>query len=44
MDFLRHAKRLSEVNLTPFPGVILGRKRLECFDGERWKDLYRDFD
>jgi hypothetical protein len=24
--------------------VLMGRKRLECFDGEQWKDIYRDFD
>jgi hypothetical protein len=23
--------------------VFLGRTRLECFDGEQWKDIYRDF-
>lgn len=24
--------------------VVVGSKRLECFDGEQWKDIYRDFD
>lgn len=24
--------------------VIVGSKRIECFDGEQWKGIYRDFD
>jgi hypothetical protein len=23
---------------------LVGSERLECFDGEQWKDIYRDFD